>query len=158
VIEVVLESKDYMVSGESFSIIKRHGQSYLETHPIPEILEAYYESDAYVSHIDASDSLLEKTYQFVKQSTFRQKCGSIGKTKSDRNKLLDFGAGTGDFLQVAINNSWEVHGVEPNFQARELAKKKGLELFSSLDKIKNKQFDVITLWHVLEHVPNLEEC
>src|SRR5690625_7756810 len=107
-----------MVARESFSIIKRPGQSYLETHPIPEILESYYESDAYVSHTDASDSFFEKTYQFVKQITLRQKVRSIGKPKSNRNKLLDFGSGTGDFLQVAERKSWNVYGVEPNFQDR----------------------------------------
>lgn len=157
-VEVVLETKDFMVSGESFSIVKRHGQSYLETQPVPKNLASYYESDAYVSHTDASDSFFEKVYQFVKQITLRRKVRSIGKPKIDKNKLLDFGAGTGDFLQAAKNNFWEVYGVEPNLQARELAKKKGFDLFSSIEQIKGEQFDVITLWHVLEHVPNLAEC
>ena len=157
-VEVVLETKDYMVSGESFSIVKRPGQSYLETQPVPLALDRYYESDAYVSHTDASDSFFERTYQFIKQITLRQKVRSIGKPKSKRNMLLDFGAGTGDFLQTAKSKSWKVYGVEPNFQARELARKKRLELFSSLEGVKGKQFDVITLWHVLEHVPNLTEC
>lgn len=156
-VKVVLETKDYMVSGETFSIVKREGQSYLETQPVPESLESYYESDAYVSHTDATDSLFEKAYQLVKKITLKQKVRSIGKLRSSENKLLDFGAGTGDFLQVAVNKGWKVYGVEPNEQARNLASKKGLHLLSSLKELKGEQFDVITLWHVLEHVPNLQE-
>ena len=131
-VKVVLETKDYMVSGETFSIVKREGQSYLETQPVPESLESYYESDAYVSHTDATDSLFEKAYQLVKKITLKQKVRSIGKLRSSENKLLDFGAGTGDFLQVAVNKGWKVYGVEPNEQARNLASKKGLHLLSSL--------------------------
>lgn len=157
-LEVILESKDYMVSGKSFTVVKRPGQSYLETQPVPESLDAYYESEAYLSHTDAKDNLFAKAYQFVKQITLKQKVGSIGNPKSTRNRLLDFGAGTGDFLQVAKNNGWEVGGVEPNVQARKLAKDKGLDLLPSLEDFKQEQFDVITLWHVLEHVPNLKEC
>lgn len=156
-VEVVLESKDYMVSGEVFSIVKRQGQSYLETQPIPENLATYYESDAYVSHTDAADSLFEKTYQSVKQITLKQKVRSIGKPTIHKNKLLDFGAGTGDFLQFAGKKGWNVYGVEPNKQALKLASKKGLLIQSSLEIFKEEQFDVITLWHVLEHVPNLKE-
>lgn len=156
-VKVVLETKDYMVSGEAFSIVKRPGQSYLETQPVPESLDTYYESDAYVSHTDAKDNFFEKVYQLVKKITLKQKVRSIGKITSDGNKLLDFGAGTGDFLQAAENKGWKVYGVEPNEQARNLASKKGLHLLSSLKELKEEQFDAITLWHVLEHVPNLQE-
>lgn len=155
---VVLKAKDNMVSGETFSIVKRAGQSYLETQPVPENLDAYYKSDAYLSHTDAKDSLFAKAYQFVKQITLRQKVRSIGRPIPEKNALLDFGAGTGDFLQVAKNKGWRVCGVEPNEQARRLAKQKGVDLFPSLTEFKSEQFDVITLWHVLEHIPNLEEC
>ena len=156
-VKVVLETKDYMVSGEAFSIVKRPGQSYFETQPVPESLDTYYESDAYVSHTDAKDNFFEKAYQLVKKITLKQKVRSIGKLTLDGNKLLDFGAGTGDFLQAAENKGWRVYGVEPNEQARNLASKKGLHLLSSLKELKEEQFDAITLWHVLEHVPNLQE-
>lgn len=156
-IEVFLETKDFMVSGETFRIVKKPGKNYLETQPIPEILDTYYESEAYLSHTDGKESLFEKAYQFVKQITLKQKVKSIGKPKLAKNKLLDFGAGTGDFLQVAKNNGWKVTGIEPNQHARKLAVKKGLNLFSSLDELENENFDVITLWHVLEHVPNLDQ-
>lgn len=156
--KVILKAKDHMVSGESFSIVKRPGQNYLETQPVPKSLDAYYESDAYLSHTDAKDSLFAKAYQFVKQITLKQKVRSIGNPNPGENKLLDFGAGTGDFLQFAKNKAWEVYGIEPNDQARNLAKEKGLNLFFSLEEFKNDQFDVITLWHVLEHIPNLKEC
>src|SRR5690625_1275899 len=144
-----------MVSGECFSIVRRPGQSYLETQPVPLNLDKYYESDSYVSHTDASDSFFEIPYQFVKQITLRQNVRSIGSPKVNENKLLDFGSGTGDFLQVAERQSWNVYGVEPNFQARQLAKKKGLTMFSSLEELVDKSFDVITFLLYLYLLPYL---
>lgn len=157
-LETILEIKDYMVSGESFSIVKRPGQHYLETQPVPENLASYYESEAYISHTDAKDDLFAKVYQAVKKIALKQKLRSIGKPNLNSNQLLDIGAGTGDFLQVAKNKGWKTYGVEPNVQARKLAQEKGLELLSSIEAYENMQFDVITLWHVLEHIPNLNKC
>ena len=71
--------------------------------------------------------------------------------------LLDVGAGTGDFLITAQNAGFEVTGVEPNEKATGLAKEKGMELWPTLDKLAGQKFQAITLWHVLEHLPNLQE-
>jgi len=70
--------------------------------------------------------------------------------------LLDLGAGTGDFLAEAKNRKWQVSGVEPNSKARNLAQNKGIKLERDLSEISGK-FEVITLWHVLEHVHDLSE-
>lgn len=156
-LELVLKTKDYMVSKKTFSIVRRKGQSYLETQPVPEALDSYYESEEYLSHTDSSSSFFEKLYQFIKSYTLKSKVSSLGKPFTGSNKLLDLGAGTGDFLQVAKKRGWQVSGVEPNLQARNLAEQKGLVLKSSLEDFKQEQFDVISLWHVLEHIPNLEE-
>src|SRR5690625_8006237 len=94
-----------MVSGECFSIVRRPGQSYLETQPVPLNLDKYYKYDSYVSYTDASDSFFEKTYQFVKQITLRQKVRSIYRQQVNENKLLDVVSGTGDFLQVVESKS-----------------------------------------------------
>jgi 2-polyprenyl-3-methyl-5-hydroxy-6-metoxy-1,4-benzoquinol methylase len=70
---------------------------------------------------------------------------------------LDIGAGTGDFLFRAKSKGWNVKGTEPNIKARELASKKGVKLIEDSSGFSSASFDVITLWHVLEHVPHLEE-
>jgi 2-polyprenyl-3-methyl-5-hydroxy-6-metoxy-1,4-benzoquinol methylase len=69
---------------------------------------------------------------------------------------LDIGAGTGDFLKLAKDNGWDVKGVEPNDGASNLARKKNIEICETIDKLSGETFDVVTLWHVLEHLPDLE--
>ena len=68
------------------------------------------------------------------------------------------GSGTGAFLNVMQNKGWRVKGIEPDEEARELAKKLyGLHVddASGLENINDNSFDAITLWHVLEHVHQL---
>lgn len=74
-----------------------------------------------------------------------------------RGKLLDLGAGTGDFLSEAKTKGWDTFGVEPNSDARKLAAKKGVDLFENSASFPDGHFDVISMWHVLEHVPDLEK-
>jgi SAM-dependent methyltransferase len=71
--------------------------------------------------------------------------------------LLDIGAGTGDFLNIAEQKGWKINGVEPNKNARDLAASKNVILKETLKEFTGNKFDVITLWHVLEHLPNLED-
>ncbi len=49
----------------------KHNEVYdiLVTQPVPDNLEAYYNSEDYISHTDASKSILDKSYQAVKKST-----------------------------------------------------------------------------------------
>lgn len=157
-LETIVETKDFMVSGEVFNIVKRKGQSYLETQPVPENLDSYYESNTYISHTDAKDNLFARIYQLVKKFTLKQKVLTLSKPKIGENKLLDLGAGTGDFLAAAQKKGWQVSGIEPNLRAQKLAIEKGINLLPSFDEIGNQKFDVISLWHVLEHIPDLDTC
>ncbi|MEN8125886.1 MAG: class I SAM-dependent methyltransferase [Bacteroidota bacterium] len=165
-----LECKDYTVSHKNFTILKDERSELLVTSPRPELkdLNKYYESDQYISHTDAKKSSMDKVYQLVKNFTIKQKVVLINSYKSDKKTILDIGCGTGDFLAACKKNNWNVSGVEPNENAREIAKQKifkdcvntsTISLEEDLIKYLNekKKFDVITLWHVLEHVPNLEE-
>ena len=146
--------KDYLVSGETYRLERWKHYDILKTEPVPEILSAYYKSENYISHTDASKSFTEKLYTIVKSYMLQKKVGWILKHKS-AGKLLDIGAGTGDFLNAA-SRYFRIDGVEPSELAREKAQKKNLKLKSELSEISD-QYDVITMWHVLEHVPNLEQ-
>jgi 2-polyprenyl-3-methyl-5-hydroxy-6-metoxy-1,4-benzoquinol methylase len=77
--------------------------------------------------------------------------------KNSAKNLLDIGAGTGDFLIEAKKKNWNVEGIEPNSKAQNLAQTKGLKLHKEVEELSGKKFSVISMWHVLEHVPNLEE-
>ncbi|SHF71705.1 Ubiquinone/menaquinone biosynthesis C-methylase UbiE [Salegentibacter echinorum] len=147
--------KDYLVSKEEFQLRLLNDFEILETLPKPENLAIYYESENYISHTDAKKSLTDKIYQGVKNYMLQQKLKWINSI-AEGNKILDIGAGTGDFLFSAKKQNWIVAGVEPNTQARKLALEKGIELQKDSANFKENSFDVISMWHVLEHVPNLD--
>ncbi len=151
-----LKTKDHSVSKENFELHLDEDLDMLVTQPQPENLNPYYDSEAYISHTDASESFVDKIYQGVKKINLKNKLKIVQKHSSGK-KLLDVGAGTGDFLVVAKENGWSVHGVEPNSKANAKASEKGLELKTTLEDFANQKFDVITLWHVLEHLPNLTD-
>ena len=73
--------------------------------------------------------------------------------------ILDFGCGTGNFLHVCKKNGWQLTGVEPNQKANEIASNLiGHNIHADLSAIeKNTEFHIITLWHVLEHIHDLNE-
>ena len=156
---IYIKTKDFLVSGEEFSLLYDLDRELLITHPQPKIesLSKYYESEEYISHTDNNKGIVSFLYQFVKTNALQKKTKLIKTLNNGEGGLLDIGAGTGDFLKHAKKTGWVINGVEPNKGARELASKKGIELESNIDDIKGKTFDVITLWHVLEHLPNLEE-
>ncbi len=124
--------------------------------PATEDLEKYYDSKAYISHSDADKGLMAFMYQRVKSITLSRKVKLVNKLAKKRGTLADIGAGTGDFLGVVKTDGWEVKGAEPNSAARKRASHKGIDLVESIDELSYKTYDVVTLWHVLEHLPELD--
>lgn len=155
---VYIKVKDHSVSGEKFELLLNEELQLLKTHPQPELenLGKYYESEDYISHTDAKRSLFEKIYHWVKIYSLNKKVSLINSLHKSKGSLLDIGAGTGDFLVTAKANGWQITGIEPNENAKKLAVSKGVSFENSIEHIENQQFDVITMWHVLEHVPNVE--
>lgn len=148
-----MKIKDYSVSGEIFFLIENKKFGFLETHPRPSDIATYYESENYISHTDGNKGIFEKIYQLVKKITLQQKITLIKKYISEGN-LLDIGAGTGDFLAVAKKHHFKIFGIEPSKNARILSEKKGIFLEENTNNISEK-FNCITMWHSLEHIPNL---
>ncbi len=150
--------KDYTVSQEEFNIVRCTNCSFLFTNPrpTPETLGSYYKSEDYISHTNKSNSPINLLYKLARTQTLKWKYNLVNKTKP--KSLLDYGCGTGHFLQYCKKNGIEVNGFEPDDGARKIAKDElGNKIFSSRDKI-NESFYTITLWHVLEHIPDLNEA
>lgn len=149
---------DHSVTKEVFDLHHNPEFDMLITFPKPSLekLPSYYESDDYISHTDGKRSLFEKMYHFIKGIALKKKLKLIN-SQSVKGKLLDIGAGTGDFLTVAKNDGWQTVGIEPSEKAKEIAIKKGVNFAQDLASLESNSFDIITMWHVLEHVPNLEE-
>lgn len=153
--------KDYSVSGEEFQLLHNTELDLLETFPQPqgEKLAEYYKSEDYISHTDTKRNVLEYVYHSVRKIALKRKLKLINSFNSEDKNLLDIGCGTGDFLETALKSNWRVTGIEPDDNARQIANAKtDTSVFKTeyLEKLKPNSFDVITLWHVLEHLPNLE--
>jgi 2-polyprenyl-3-methyl-5-hydroxy-6-metoxy-1,4-benzoquinol methylase len=154
--------KDYSVSNEEFQLFHNKDLDLLETHPQPSLdnLADYYKSEDYISHTNSKRNLFEKAYHLVRKIALKRKLKLINSNTGSDKQLLDIGCGTGDFLKEAQQNNWNVTGIEPNEQARQIANIKTIDsVFETehLQKFESHSFDVITLWHVLEHLPKLEE-
>ena len=153
-----LTVKDYSVSQETFDLYHDEELDMLITHPQPSLenLGKYYESVDYISHTDSKRSLFEKCYHFIKSIALKNKLNLVNSLQPAKGSILDIGAGTGDFLSVVKENGWITIGVEPSDKAKAIAKSKGVVFVEQTSELENNSFDIITMWHVLEHVPNLD--
>ena len=150
--------KDFSVSGESFSLLLNEEYQILKTYPQPTLdkLGSYYEFEDYISHTDGKRTLFEKMYHFIKGKAIRDKVKLINSYQPVKGRILDIGAGTGDFLLECKNQNWDILGIEPNDKAKGIALGKGIKFGDTIEKLESNSFDVITMWHVLEHVPDVE--
>jgi len=161
-IQSAFSAVDYTVSNESFTIWNCNNCSLQFTQDVPNLnnIAAYYQSINYVSHSDTKDGLINKLYHLVRNYTLKQKYNLIkNSTKLSKGRLLDIGAGTGAFANTMKKNGWNVVGLEPDVTAREQAIKNyqfQLDLPDSINFFDAASFNVITLWHVLEHVHDLK--
>jgi 2-polyprenyl-3-methyl-5-hydroxy-6-metoxy-1,4-benzoquinol methylase len=155
---IFIKVTDNSVSKENFELLIDEELQLLKTHPQPslEMLPKYYESEDYISHTDSKRSLFEKMYQIIKSYSLHKKVSLINQYHNQKGNLLDIGSGTGDFLITAKKTGWRITGIEPNEKAKTIATSKGVTFVDNLESIPNQTFDVITMWHVLEHVPDLE--
>ncbi len=152
-----LDVKDHSISKEEFHLLRDETIDLVFTYPQPieEKLATYYESEDYISHTDGKRSLFEKAYQFVKNIALKRKLKLINELQSSKGILLDVGTGTGDFLSQAKQNGWQIIGVEPNEKAKNIALTKDVTYIDSTSELEDHSVDVVTMWHVLEHVPDV---
>ncbi len=154
-----LNCVDYLISQKTFSIQQCTKCRFRLTNPRPDSSEigSYYESDQYISHNDKDGGIISSVYRGVRSYTLRQKLQLINRLNNGPGWLLDVGCGTGAFLEACQKGGWTVAGMEPDPDARSASEKKinGVVAPSLANVPTDKPFDVITLWHVLEHIPDL---
>jgi 2-polyprenyl-3-methyl-5-hydroxy-6-metoxy-1,4-benzoquinol methylase len=157
-----LNVEDYTVSHKEFTIQQCNSCYFLFTNPRPseEQIGAYYESQDYISHHDEAKDLMSKVYTSVRNHTIEQKVKLINSLVQPKGTLLDIGCGTGNFLSAVKLDGWQTFGTEPDPGAREIASKRVGATISegiSEETLGSRQYDIITMWHVLEHVHKLNE-
>lgn len=154
-----IELKDLFLTQEHFKILECKECGLLFTTPRPQKDEIckYYKSEEYYSHQENKEGFIPKVYEKVKSINLKNKykMTTEGKVKG---KALDIGCGVGDFLHTMEQHGWECTGVEPSEEAKVIAKKRiKAQVLASEDQenLPDSSFDVITMWHVLEHVDAL---
>ncbi len=161
--EPFVACKDYTVSKETFQIVSCKGCGFKFTNPRPSAdkIGDYYKSENYISHSNTSKGIISKLYKAVRNYTLKGKVNLIQKY-SQKGNLLDYGCGTGMFLSAARSSTWNVFGIEPDSGARDFAIKENkatvypdVEVAHSM--LSETSFNCITLWHVLEHVIELNQ-
>jgi 2-polyprenyl-3-methyl-5-hydroxy-6-metoxy-1,4-benzoquinol methylase len=145
---------DHTATGESFHVEQCTRCEMAFTNPRPRETDAslYYESDKYISHTSAAKGILDYIYLAIRVFTLRWKYGLV-KKHLKTNGLLDFGSGTGSFMNYCLSKGANAYGIEPSSKARA----SNTRIHNSLNQLETTQFDVITLWHVIEHVYQLHE-
>ena len=150
--------RDHSISREVFQVCTctNCGFTFTNPRPTPNELGRYYESETYISHSNTSRSLQDKIYQLVRKRAIRQKHALIA-AHEPQGRVLDIGCGTGQFLAYLMSRGYLVQGVEPSSMAREQAiADHALNVVPSLEQIQSQEnFQVVTMWHVLEHVPDV---
>lgn len=143
---------DHLVTGESFALMKCASCELVITSPRPDVtnLPRYYESPDYISHTDQGNNLINFVYRIVRNIALRKK-HKILTQFTDSKKILDFGCGTGEFLSYLAMKGYDTSGYEPSNHASDKINNDKIKLLRDLEE-RTEKFDIITLWHVLEHV------
>lgn len=157
----VLSCKDHFLSSEVFEIVQcsNCGLRFTNPRPVPADLGKYYQSPDYISHSNSKKGLFHSIYQLIRKYTLSRKYRLIGQHAKGKH-ILDIGCATGEFLNFMKSKGWVTRGIEPDEAARKQAILRydlsvGDE--NHLKELGNDLFDVITLWHVLEHVSDLQQ-
>lgn len=154
---------DYTATGEPFDIYECSacGMRFTQNAPIEQEAGRYYDSPDYISHTDTRKGIVNKVYHYVRSIMLRRKASLVMTALgSKEGRLLDIGAGTGYFANEMKRKGFYVNAVDVSPEARSFAQEHfGLaeEDISAINTYKDQSFDVITMWHVMEHVYRLSE-
>jgi SAM-dependent methyltransferase len=159
---LVTEARDWLVTKEGFSIYSctQCGFRFTQDAPDASSVGRYYDDEKYVEHSDSSKGLIFTIYHQARKLMLSQKHRMLQKISKGKS-LLDVGSGSGYFLNYMQNRGYDCLGVEISENARRLSQDKLSVQSVHPDKLINKEipagFDLITLWHVFEHVYTYDE-
>lgn len=158
--QIHLSLKDEFLTKEDFQIYQCQdcGLLFTEPRPAKDKIGAYYKSEEYYSHQENKQGFIPRIYERVKSINLKNK-SKMATLALKPGRILDIGSGVGDFLHVMENQGWETFGIEPSEEAKAIAKKRTkaqVYVPEQIEELANENFDLITMWHVLEHVDDLK--
>ena len=130
---------------------------YLNPRPSEDNISTYYKSPDYDPHNFLKNNKLGKIYKLVQWAALRWKFKKISSFHQSGN-LLDVGGGNGEFATFMAIQGWNVFLQDKIPQLDNLSDSKNINTVQNLEIIKEDEyFNVITLWHSLEHIHNIDE-
>lgn len=154
--------KDHFATGEIFDIFQCKDCGFLFTQNIPDEkdIAPYYESSSYISHSNTNKGVINKLYHIVRSIMLRRKVSLVKKlTLLQNGRIVDYGAGTGYFARAMQKKGWNVTAIEKSAQARDFSKEHfnfEMQPEEALKDIESSSVDVVTLWHVMEHIQQID--
>jgi 2-polyprenyl-3-methyl-5-hydroxy-6-metoxy-1,4-benzoquinol methylase len=128
---------------------------YVRPMPSPAALEAHYQSMAYFEGDEDQGYASYADVEKALRPHFQNRLHIINTYLPERGRLLDFGCAAGYFLQIAQHDGWSIAGVElSRTMAEQATRMLGVPVAATLDELPAGQFDAITLWEVIEHMPD----
>ena len=103
--------------------------------------------------------MIPRLYEAVKSINLKTKY-NLATKGMQKGMVLDIGCGVGDFLCIMDKQGWKTIGIEPSEEAKEIAEKRLNHKVlkpEDLQNLETQSLDLITMWHVLEHVDDLKE-
>ncbi len=144
------ETKDYLVTGEKFKVYLDQNNVIGKTYPVPqkEEMDKYYESEVYYPHSLNKKNLLTFLYTITRRYMHLKRLTWMRGYLENGTSVLDYGCGSGDFVKYLRSKSIDAYGYEPNYNFCEQ------DFLTNQEGWTNKKYEVIVLWHVLEHIHN----
>lgn len=151
---------DYLTDNGTFALCKCRDCSFVFTQDFPAENEIgkYYVSENYTSHHNAK-GLFGFAYNTVRSIMLGKKAALVKKFAKKGN-LLDIGCGQGYFLKKMQTEGFDISGIEKSEEVRASVKQQfaiEVEAPETLGKHSKGSFDVVTMWHSLEHIEHLNE-
>lgn len=156
----VREQDGYYTSTDRFRLLACHacGSRFIDSSSIPHPISHYYPSDYYGSKQEKYRGVFQKLSDAFRRWRFNILFGRITSEISESPSVLDYGCGRGVMLASFRQAGWQAKGVEFSESSAALVKAEYnvdvLHGADAIDQLGHEKFDLITLFHVLEHVPD----
>jgi 2-polyprenyl-3-methyl-5-hydroxy-6-metoxy-1,4-benzoquinol methylase len=159
---------------KGYELIENEEYGFLQLDPIPsaDALSAFYQSEypelledgelaADVSRLLEDGEAAEREREWRRSTWYADHLHVVEEARPDCDSVLDVGAGTGEFLSFASEQGYDAVGIEPSGRIGDAARKKGLDIHETTVEAfvesHDVEFDLVTVFNVLEHVPNPRE-